>query len=87
MVLSPQKTSISKGKELVLYAISYIRVSTQQQSELDKSGVKRQIQAYTTWLEQHQERKNLDGLVLRDLGVSGRKNSQKGALALFIKKA
>ena len=87
MVLSPKKTSISKGKELVLYAISYIRVSTQRQSELDKSGIRRQLQAYITWLENHPEYKNLDGLVLRDLGVSGRKNIEKGALGLFIKKA
>ena len=72
MVLSPQKTSISKGKELILYAISYIRVSTQRQSELDKSGIKRQLQAYITWLENHPEYKNLDALELRDLGVSGR---------------
>ena len=87
MVLSPKKTSISKGKELVLYAISYIRVSTQRQSELDKSGIRRQLQAYITWLENHPEYKNLDGLELRDLGVSGRKNIEKGALGLFIKKA
>ena len=88
MALSPRKTSISKGKELVLYSISYIRVSTQQQTELDKSGIRRQIQAYLNWLENHPEYKNLEGVEFRDLGVSGRgKNRKEEALGLFLKKA
>ena len=74
------------SKELILYAIFYIRVSTQQQSELDKSGIRIQLQAYLNWLENHPERKNLDRVEFRDLGVSGRKNIEKRPLGLFIKK-
>ena len=35
--------------------------------------------------QQHPEYNNLDGLEIRDLGVSGRKNVKEGALGRFKK--
>tara|TARA_X000000368_G_scaffold27631_1_gene20843 strand:- start:39 stop:557 length:519 start_codon:yes stop_codon:yes gene_type:complete len=87
MVFSPVKTSISESEE-IKFAVSYIRVSTQQQTLENKSGIDRQGDEYIDWLATHPEYKNLDGVQFRDLGISGRgKNRKSGALALFISKA
>ena len=90
MAVSSVKTSISKGKGNKLatkFSISYIRVSSLQQTKVDKSGIRRQEQEYIKWLEYHPEYKNLDGVEFRDLGVSGRKNIKSGALGIFLKMA
>ena len=87
MVIRPVKTSVSEGEE-IKFSVSYIRVSTQAQTLEGKSGIDRQDDEYIQWLATHTNYRNLDGVVFRDLGVSGRgKNSKSGALALFIKKA
>ena len=63
-------------------------MSTQAQTLEGKSGIDRQDDEYIQWLATNTDYRNLDGVVFRDLGVSGRgKNSKSGALALFIKKA
>ena len=90
MAVSSVKTSISKGKGNKLatkFSISYIRVSSLQQTKVDKSGIRRQEQEYIRWLDNHPEYKNLDGVEFRDLGVSGRKNIKSGALGIFLKMA
>ena len=90
MAVSSVKTSISKGKGnkvATKFSISYIRVSSLQQTKVDKSGIRRQEQEYIKWLEYHPEYKNLDGVEFRDLGVSGRKNIKSGALGIFLKMA
>jgi|MDSW01.1.fsa_nt_gb hypothetical protein len=90
MVQTPSKTSITKGygnKKAVKYSVSYVRVSSAKQTKDEKSGLRRQERDYVRWLQKHQEYRNLDGLEIRDLGVSGRKNVKQGALGLFIKKA
>ena len=71
MVIRPVKTSISEGEE-IKFAVSYIRVSTQQQTLENKSGIDRQDDEYIDWLASHPEYKNLDGVQFRDLGISGR---------------
>ena len=89
-VQTPSKTSITKGygnKKAVKYSVSYVRVSSAKQTKDEKSGLRRQERDYVRWLQKHQEYRNLDGLEIRDLGVSGRKNVKQGALGLFIKKA
>ena len=87
MTFSPVKTSVSEG-EGNKFAVSYIRVSTEKQTLESASGIDRQEDEYTDWLLAHPEYENLEGVSFRDLGVSGRgKNSEQGALALFIKKA
>tara|TARA_Y100001968_G_scaffold73813_1_gene65232 strand:- start:337 stop:597 length:261 start_codon:yes stop_codon:yes gene_type:complete len=63
IVFSPKETSISKGKELTLNAISYIRVSTRRQSELDKSGV-RKYRHIQIGLKNYPEYKKLEGLAI-----------------------
>ena len=53
MVVSPIKTSVSDSEENLIeakYSISYVRVSTKQQTEESKSGLKRQDDAYKHWL-------------------------------------
>ena len=87
MTVSPVKTSVSEG-EGNKFAVSYIRVSTEKQTLDNTSGIDRQEDEYTDWLLAHPEYENLEGVSFKDLGVSGRgKNSEQGALALFIKKA
>ena len=87
MAFSPVNTSVSEG-EGNKFAVSYIRVSTEKQTLESASGIDRQEDEYTDWLLAHPEYENLEGVSFRDLGVSGRgKNSEQGALALFIKKA
>ena len=90
MVHSPAKPSITKSKATPVatkFAVSYVRVSSAKQSTDDKSGLRRQERDYVRWLQKNPEYTNLDGLEIRDLGVSGRKNVKQGALGLFIKKA
>ena len=90
MVLNPKKPSITKSeanKKAYRFSVSYVRVSSAKQTKEDRSGLRRQERDYDRWLQKHPEYTNLDGLVLRDLGVSGRKNVKQGALGLFIKKA
>ena len=90
MVQTLVKTSISKGKATsiaVKFAVSYVRVSNVKQTKEDKTGIRRQEKDYQRWLKLHPEYKNLDGLEIRDLGVSGRKNVKEGALGRFLKKA
>ncbi len=90
MVHSPAKPSITKSEATPVatkFAVSYVRVSSAKQTKEDRSGLRRQERDYERWLQKHPEYTNLDGLVLRDLGVSGRKNVKQGALGLFIKKA
>tara|TARA_B100000282_G_scaffold265810_1_gene217163 strand:+ start:922 stop:2694 length:1773 start_codon:yes stop_codon:yes gene_type:complete len=90
MTQTPAKTSISKGKATniaVKFAVSYVRVSTLKQTKEDKTGIRRQEKDYQRWLKVHPEYKNLEGLEIRDLGVSGRKNVKEGALGRFLKKA
>ena len=100
MVKTPVRTSVSKGKaidpdvlqggEIVngrFASVSYVRVSTQKQTNEGKSGLDRQDDGYIDWQASHPNYDDL-GLTFKDLGVSGRgKNSEQGALALFIKKA
>ena len=100
MVKSLVRTSVSKGKaidpdvlqggEIVngrFASVSYVRVSTQKQTNEGKSGLDRQDDGYIDWQASHPNYDDL-GLTFKDLGVSGRgKNSEQGALALFIKKA
>ena len=89
MVISPIKTSVSESEENFIetkYSISYVRVSTKQQTEESKSGLKRQDDAYKQWLVANQNYKNLDGYVCRDAGVSGRgTNRKKGALSVLLR--
>ena len=91
MVETAKKTSISNSKVTPVstkFSVSYIRVSTKEQTKENKSGIERQEQDYLNWLEKHSEYENLDGFIFRDLGVSGRgKNSKAGALSLFLKAA
>ena len=91
MAEATQKASITKGKESEIttkYSISYIRLSTKNQTKAEASGTKREEEEYQRWLYEHPEYKNLDGVEFIDLGVSGRgKNSEKGALSVFIKEA
>ena len=90
MVQTLVKTSNSKVKATsiaVKFAVSYVRVSTVKQTKEDKTGIRRQEKDYQRWLKLHPEYKNLDGLEIRDLGVSGRKNVKEGALGRFLKKA
>ena len=88
MVVSPIKTSVSESEENFIetkYSISYVRVSTKQQTEESKSGLKRQDDAYKQWLAANQNYKNLEGYVCRDAGVSGRgTNRKKGALSVLL---
>jgi len=67
MVIRPVKTSISEGEE-ILFAVSYIRVSTEKQTLEGASSIDRQEDAYIDWLATHPEYKNLDGVEFRDLG-------------------
>ena len=90
MVHIPAKTSITKSEAttvVIKFAVSYVRVSSAKQTTDDKSGLRRQERDYVRWLQKHPEYTNLDGLEIKDLGVSGRKNVKQGALGLFIKKA
>ena len=91
MVLNPSKPSITNSEANNIkpfrFSVSYIRVSSSKQAKEQKTGVTRQERVYQQWLLEHPEYKNLDGLVLRDLGVSGRKNVKQGALGLFLKMA
>jgi hypothetical protein len=82
MVFRSAKTSISEG-EVILFAVSYI------QQPLDgASGIDRKEDEYSDCLLAHPEYENLEDVSFRDLGVSGKgKNSNCGALRLFIEKA
>ena len=85
MVQTPSKPSITKSydnKKAFKFSVSYIRVSTTKQTKEEKTGIVRQEREYQKWLDKHSEYKNLDGLEIRDLGVSGRKNVKQGALVL-----
>ena len=90
MVQTPSKPSMTKSevnKIAVKFSVSYIRVSSAKQNKEEKTGIIRQEREYQKWLDKHSEYKNLNSLVLRDLGVSGRKNVKQGALGQFLKKA
>ena len=80
MVQTPTKATISKGeelKEMTKFSISHICVRTKRQTKAEASGIKRQEGKHQRWLFQHPEYKNLDGVELRDLGVTGRgRNSE-----------
>tara|TARA_B100000614_G_C14388801_1_gene428744 strand:- start:8 stop:685 length:678 start_codon:yes stop_codon:yes gene_type:complete len=90
MAKTPRKTSISECKanqSVSKFSVSYVRVSSAKQTEIDKTGITRQEKAYKKWLLHHPEYRNFDGIEFKDLGVSGRKNVKQGALGLFLKKA
>ena len=90
MAKTLRKTSISECKEnqsVSKFSVSYVRVSSAKQTEIDKTGITRQEKAYKKWLLHHPEYRNFDGIEFKDLGVSGRKNVKQGALGLFLKKA
>ena len=100
MVISPVKASVSEGKAIEpevihggqivngrFFSVPYFRVSTIKQTHEGASGLDRQEDEYIDWQGTHPNYDDL-GITFRDLGVSGRgKNSETGALALFIKKA
>ena len=51
-------TSISNSKVTPVstkFSVSYIRVSTKEQTKENKSGIDRQEQDYLNWLEKHSE--------------------------------
>ena len=90
MAKTPRKISISECKanqSVSKFSVSYVRVSSAKQTEIDKTGITRQEKAYKKWLLHHPEYRNFDGIEFKDLGVSGRKNVKQGALGLFLKKA
>ena len=83
MAKTPRKTSISECKvnqSVSKFSVSYVRVSSAKQTEIDKTGITRQEKAYKKWLLHHPEYRNFDGIEFKDLGVSGSKNVKRGAL-------
>ena len=53
--------------------MSYVRVSSAKQREIDKTGITRQERAYKKLLLHHPEYRSFYGIEFKDLGVSGRK--------------
>ena len=90
MAKTPRKTSISecKANQIVSkFSVTYVRVSSAKQTEIDKTGITRQKRAYKKSVLQHPEYRNFEGIEFKDLGASGRKNVKQGELGLFLKKA
>ena len=88
MAKMPRKTSISECKANQIaseFSLSYVRVSSAKQTEIDKTEITRQERAYKKWLLQYPEYRNFDGIEFKDLGVSDRKNVKQGALGVFLK--
>ena len=61
MAKTPRKTSISECKvnqSVSVFSLSYVRVSSAKQTEIDKTGITRHEKAYEKRLLHHPEYRN-----------------------------